>query len=398
MLERNALSVAYRILEDDVNPVLEALEAFPPESIVTVDLSGNKFTPAVCTALKQRLFPYLPNLTELDAKDNKFGAAGWAEIREALQRYCPSLTSLDLSETMLRDDGVYEVALMLASSIKLRDLGLVTNHITSRGVPSLCDGLRYARFLNELMLDYNMVSDDGAVELCQAIADHPALTRLGLSDNGIGDRGAGAIATYILGNKGSRIEWLNLSVNRMGDQGFVLMCRALTSPSGSRAIRHIDFGCNPIQTVGRQALCSLAGQMNNLLSLDLCSMELADSDVELLLRALQRPTCRVTSIEWFNNPMISQLMETRLHEALACNFAAAERAEEARRARKRALLIAAGAAFAALSVVVCAKVRRAVGSADGDETLSSLSGLEIVKKILRPAVDLVSSIVKVFGR
>jgi Ran GTPase-activating protein (RanGAP) involved in mRNA processing and transport len=399
MLERNALSVAYRGLEDDCDPVFEALESFPAESIVSVDLSGNKFTPRVCSVLAQRLFPHLPNLTDLDAKDNKLGATGWADIRVSLQRYCPSLTSLDLSETMLRDEGAYEVALILASSIKLRQLMLVTNHITSRGAPSLCDGLRHAIFLTDLMVDYNLLADEGTVQLCQCIANHPSLTRLGLSDNSIGDRGAAAIATYILGNKASKIQWLNLSVNRIADQGVVTLCSALASPSGSRAIRHIDFSCNPIQAAGRQALCSMAGQMQLLLSLDLCSLELADSDVEVLLDALQRPSCHVTSVEWFNNPLISAGMEQRLNEALERNYALANAAAGRRKAQQRRFLFATTAALAVLFVfaVKGSRGRSSGKTAEGNDFFFSIPSLAMANNMLRPAKDLMTSLLKMFS-
>ena len=199
MLERTALSVAYRGLEEDTDAVFEALDALAPETVVSVDLSGNKFSASAASKLAAKLFADMPNLTDLDMKDNRVGASGWAEIRVALEKHCPALTSLDLSENILRDDGVYDVALLLASRVKVRHLMLVTNHITTRGVPTLCDGLRQSKHLVELMVDYNMLGDDGANQLCTCIAGHPTLARLGMSDNGIGDCGAAAVAQHILG-------------------------------------------------------------------------------------------------------------------------------------------------------------------------------------------------------
>ncbi|XQJ28865.1 leucine-rich repeat protein, putative [Leishmania guyanensis] len=302
----------------------EALEAaiVDPAGVTSLDLSGSNMSPEYCMEVVRRYISRMTNLESLDLKDNKIGPKGAVCLFDALREHCPHLTYLDVNENAIQDEALYSLALLL-QSVKLRTLSVVTNHITPRGLPTLCDGAVVCRTLTELSLAFNLLGDEGARIVAEMLGSHPNLTSLDLSDNHIGDLGAVAIAEAFILSSSSRIESLNLSVNHVGDVGFQAIAEALTK-TNNRHFTALDLACNDAVTdVGRDALVRAVPNMRHVYSLDLTSCDLSDDNVKALTEAIRSSRTSVGSVEWYNNPRIQLVTEKALYDAIEAKAAAA---------------------------------------------------------------------------
>lgn len=318
--------------EDDFLQQLDAAvngDDADPKSITSLDLSGNRMDAQVCTDVSWKYISLLSSLTSMDLKANNIGPDGWSALYQALSSTCSgTLEELDVSENGIFDEGLFQVAKLLVEAKRLRSLALVTNSLTPRGIPTLCDGLRHAHSLKSLLIDYNNLGDVGAAMIVEVVVGLPNLTRLGLSDNSIGDAGAVAIAKGLLaarknneGGKGkwtaSRIEWLNLSCNAIGDAGFVALGDALCDVNGNAAIRNVDLSCNQkCGESGRMHLATSSARWASLTSVELCSMNLSTGSVLALAAAVRNPKSSLRYVEYFNNPDVAQEAEAELAKAM----------------------------------------------------------------------------------
>ncbi|EPY31035.1 leucine-rich repeat protein [Strigomonas culicis] len=326
-----------------------------PAEVTALDLSGNNISPSYCIELVDAYVSKLVNLESLDLKDNKIGPSGAVHLFEALLRHCPKLTYLDVNENAIQDEALYTLALLVQSS-KLSTLYVVTNHITPRGLPTLCDGIVASATLTDLSLAFNLLGDEGARMVAELLGSHPTLVTLDISDNRISDEGAVAIAAAFIVSNASRLETLNLSVNQIGDVGFQAIAEALTR-AGNAHLTHLDLGCNDtVRDAGRAALARHARHIKYVQFIDLTSCDLSDEDVRQLIAAVESHTSSLTGIEWFNNPRMSLEVEKQLFTVIEEKTARVA-ARSDRDAASR-LIVAAGVGMALLAVVVAAVVKR----------------------------------------
>lgn len=335
----------------------DALEAAiaDPAGVTSLDLSGNNISPEYCAELVRQYISKMVHLTSLDLKDNKIGPQGAMCLFDALREHCPHLTYLDVNENAIQDEALYPLALLLQSA-KLRTLNVVTNHITPRGLPTLCDGIVACRTLTELSLAFNLLGDEGACTVAEMLAHHPGLMCLDLSDNRIGDIGAVVLADAFVLSSMSRVESLNLSVNHIGDVGFAAIAEALTKTC-NKHFTSLDLACNDaITDAGRLALVQAVPNMRHIYALDLTSCDLSDEDAKALTEAIRHSHTSLGTLEWYNNPRILLATEKALYEAIEAKAAAAD----ARRALSSdgSLVLCAGVAVTAAMVVASILTRR----------------------------------------
>lgn len=297
-----------------------------PSGVTSVDLSGNKIDESVCTDISWKYISHFTSLTSLDLKANTIGPDGWSALYQTLSSTCSgTLEELDVSENGIFDEGLFQVAKLLVEAKHMRSLALVTNSLTPRGIPTLCDGLRHARSLHSLQLDYNNLGDAGAKMVAEAVVHLPNLRKLGLSDNSIGNLGASAIAEQLIGRNSRRacpIEWVNLSCNSIADEGFTAIGMALCDNAGGNLhLRNLDLSCNQkCGNVGKTYLSQSASRWVALRSIELCSLDMSSENVVAFADAIRNASSSLRYIEYYNNPNISAEAEQALTEAMdACD-------------------------------------------------------------------------------
>ncbi|CAD2218298.1 leucine-richprotein [Angomonas deanei] len=248
---------------------------------------------------------------------------------------------------------MYSLALLL-QSMPIVTLNVVTNHITPRGLPTLCDGINSSQTITELSLAFNLLGDEGAAIVAETLSAHPTLRTLDISDNRISDAGAIAIAANFILSKECKIVSLNLSVNQIGDVGFQAIAEALTK-YGNRHLAHLDLGCNDaVGDEGRTALVKSLLYAKYIRMIDFTSCNLSDDDVRHIISAIESKRSSLVSIEWFNNPRISLDLETQLFHVIS----QVEEVEAPAKTGVPSNVIAAVGLSATLVALVLYKVRR----------------------------------------
>ncbi|ORC91078.1 putative leucine-rich repeat protein [Trypanosoma theileri] len=348
----------------DIDLSYNDLTTTPLETVVndhtrvrSLDLSGNSLSAELFIDIVEKHISRMVNLEELDLKDNRMGPRGAEYLCKALMQHCPKLRYLDLNENGILDESMLHIAYLLQES-RLQSLFLVSNHLTPRGLPTLCDGVISSNYIRELQLAFNLLGDVGASLLAKALRDHPTLRSLDISDNGIGDAGAVAIAEHLILSPASRLESLTLSVNKIADIGFTAIAEAVAQ-TRSPHLRHLDLGCNAaVGPAGRTALTENARHMRHLQLLDLCSCKLTDMDAQRLTEAVLSDTCGITQIEWYNNPAIKLETEKALHEAIVSKYAGLIQKEKQRLKLKLLGGVVFGATLLAGAVIIMRLRRR----------------------------------------
>ncbi|KAF8295113.1 Leucine-rich repeat, ribonuclease inhibitor subtype domain-containing protein [Trypanosoma cruzi] len=298
-----------------------------PALVRSLNLSGNNIDKELSIEIANTYISCMVNLEELDLKDNKIGPQGAKHLCDTLLKHCSKLKYLDLNENGILDESLLYVAYLLQEK-RMESLFLVSNHLTQRGMPTLCDGILSSRHIRELTLAFNVLGDGGASVVAKALRGHPSLRSLDISDNRIGDAGAVDVAAHLILPRESRLESLNLSVNCIRDVGFSAISEAVRNTQSRRLI-HLDLGGNhEVGSDGRGALIKCMESMRHLQSLDLCSCGLSDEEGWGLVGAVSSRNCGITAIEWFNNPKMRPETEKALYEALKAKRAAARDAEQ----------------------------------------------------------------------
>lgn len=338
----------------DLTP--EALEDIGDHAkIHSLDLSGNNITPEYCIELVKSYISTMTNLRSLDMKDNKIGPTGAIFLFEALLTHCPHLTYLDVNENAIQDEALYALALLVKNS-KLETLHVVTNHITPRGLPTLCDGISANSTLKELSLSFNVLGDEGAKIVSQMLSTHPALEVLDLSDNHIGDQGMVALAEAFLLSRHSQLRSLNVSVNQIGDVGFKAVGEALTKTQNIH-FTALDLGCNDaVGEAGRTVLTKCTSDMRYIRLLDLTSCNLTDADAHRLIAGV-RSASSLTSVEWYNNPAMTLPVEKELYEAIELKAAHVEASRSLFSMPSQSTMVCIGAALWAATILTTSLLR-----------------------------------------
>lgn len=329
-------------------------------TIRSLDISGNNINAEGCVELSDRFIAGMANLESLDIKDNNLGPVGATRLFEVLLKHCPKLTYLDVNENAIQDEAMYPLALLLQGG-RLQTLYAVTNHITPRGLPTLCDGVVASSTLRELSLAFNVLGDEGATIVAEMLAGHRTLASLNLSDNGIADAGAVALAFGFILGRNSKMAELDLSVNRIGDIGFLAVGEALTARGSNPHLNHLDLGCNDAVTdVGRAGFVGYAAGMRHIYSLDLTSCNLSDENALVLAKAISNPKVSLGTVEWFNNPRMTLPAEKELYDTIQAKAAALEAAGCARGSRRFTVANVTAAVIGIATVVLAVTRRRRI--------------------------------------
>ena len=219
------------------------------------------------------------SLTSFDLSWNSIGEDGAACLSQALAA-TSSLSYLGLSGNIIGDSGAVCLSQALAANSSLSNLDLCGNRIGDDGAASLSEALKVNFFLTNLDLGWNSIGEDGAACLSQALSVNSSLTYLDLSCNSIGVGGAVCLSQALATN--SSLINLDLSGNGIGDDGAASLFRALTANSSLTNLNlSSNFICESVTSCLVQAFPAIS-----LTSLDLSVNRIGDDGAVWLSKAL----------------------------------------------------------------------------------------------------------------
>ncbi|CAH3176506.1 unnamed protein product, partial [Porites evermanni] len=240
-------------------------------------------------------------LTYLDLSQNLGGDSFAVALSKALESNCtlkylnlcqwfdciekntPFPESANVHVEMIGPEGGSALAKALRFNCTLTYLDLQYNNIGDSGAAALGEALRTNTTLKELYLKDNKIGEIGSEALGKGLQSNRTLTHLNLECNhDIGDSGASAIAKA-LQSRGSKLTWLDLSLNKISSSGATSISEALCVNS---SLTHLGLGSNKINSSGASAIAKSLQSNRTLIHLDLGGNEIGDSGAKEFAHSL----------------------------------------------------------------------------------------------------------------
>lgn len=164
------------------------------------------------------------------------------------------LRAIHLENTSLTDNHCPLLASLLSFTPLLESLSFANNYITDKGFILLIDSLQNCtKHLNLIDFSSNFLSDVGLEKLCVIFRNMKKLHHLDLSRNKLSTKAAKYLALHLTGYDDSRLTYLNLSYNSVGNTIAQLIALLLTTEKAM--IVNIDVSFCHMSTKGFQDLC-----------------------------------------------------------------------------------------------------------------------------------------------
>ncbi|CAJ1942310.1 unnamed protein product [Cylindrotheca closterium] len=225
-------------------------------------VSGNHITLKGARALGRALCPEEPSPSD----DSSFGDEAKQEQTEAMvdaaKKYLSKnhgLQVLHLGSALKDADSVAEFLGGLGPNCPVKEMSLTSNGIGASGITQLVDflegkgmpkGTKVMKHLDRLDLSNNRLGNDGLTQLCRAISKRNGmqLVELRLSNNAIAHSGIETMMSKLLQHN---LVSLSLDKNAIGDQGCQIVAASL---NGMRSLSRLNLGFNQIGSRGVNSL------------------------------------------------------------------------------------------------------------------------------------------------
>ncbi|XP_077838122.1 NACHT, LRR and PYD domains-containing protein 13 isoform X3 [Macaca mulatta] len=204
------------------------------------------------------------------------------------------ITRLCLGFNQLQDDGIKLLCAALTHpKCALERLELWFCQLGAPSCRYLSDALLQNRSLAHLNLSKNRLGDEGVKFLCEALGRPDCnLQSLNLSGCSFTREGCRELANALKHNHNVKI--LDLGQNDLQDDGVKLLCEAL-KPS-HRALHTLGLAKCNVTTACCQHLSSVLSSSKSLVNLNLLGNELDHDGVKMLCKALRKSTCRLQKL------------------------------------------------------------------------------------------------------
>lgn len=272
---------------DECSAVARVLGASPFASIRRLDLSDNKISIMGTRQLTQKLLlPGKGPTEELNLKGNMLEDEGLEELTEALKKKECRLKILNVAENDITSAGVLKLASALESNTCLEELNLSCNEICSQGAAQLSTVLQKEKSkISRLNLSWNKLGDDGVPFLVSS-----RQASLNLAWNNIGIQGLRSFISLF--HTLQNLEQLDLSGNIIEAIGMEDMLSCLMVPSCK--IKCLELNHCKLEDEGvTHCVKVLTFPPNQMECLGLAGNSITNDGVEKIARALSSPECKV---------------------------------------------------------------------------------------------------------
>ncbi|XP_048051941.1 NACHT, LRR and PYD domains-containing protein 12-like isoform X4 [Megalobrama amblycephala] len=203
--------------------------------------------------------------------------------------------SISQGQNHTSPDEVLQKLLPVVEASRLAEL--FDCNITAEGCAALASALRSNSHLRELNLSLNKIGDGGLMLLSDELKDpHCKLEKLTLRDCNITAEGCAALTSALRSN--SHLRELDLSGNKIGDKGLTLLSDGLKDPQ-CKLEKLTLFECNIIDE-GVAALTSALRSNSHLRELVLTGNKIGDEGLMLLSDGLKDPHCKLEKLRLDN--------------------------------------------------------------------------------------------------
>ncbi|XP_006000762.2 NACHT, LRR and PYD domains-containing protein 3-like [Latimeria chalumnae] len=324
VLQQSSISeidLSNNVLEDEAVKILCTALKDEHCRVETLRLGKCALTAGCCGDLS--VLSQNSSLTELDLKENKLGDQGVKLLSAGLKEPNCKLHKLGLAECNLTSSSCGKLSAVFVTNSLLTELNLSQNKLGDSGVKMLCDGLNKSNCrLEKLEFIECGLTAGCCTDLSSAISKNSSLTELNLNKNRLGDSGVKLLLAALkeaacgleklgLGecdlragccgefssifSNGSSLKDLDLSGNNLGDSEVKLLLAALNDPNCK--LQKLRLGKCDLTAGLCNELSSILIKNSSLKELDLSKNKLKDSGVKLLWAALKDSNCKIQKLE-----------------------------------------------------------------------------------------------------
>lgn len=275
---------------EECSALARVLGVSPFASIRLVDLSDNKISVMGTRQLTQKLLlPGKGPTEELNLKGNMLEDEGLEELTEALKKKECRLKILNVAANDITSSGVSKLSSALESNTCLEELNLSSNEICSQGVAQLSTVLRKEKSkITRLNLSCNKLGDDGVPFLVSV-----RQTSLNLAWNNIGIEGLRSLISIF--HTLQNLEQLDLSGNIIEAVGVEALLPCLMVPSCK--LKCLELNHCKLEDEGViHCVKVLTFPQNQMTCLGLAGNSITNEGVRKIAKALSSPECKVKSL------------------------------------------------------------------------------------------------------
>ncbi|KAJ1508195.1 hypothetical protein HMI54_007982 [Coelomomyces lativittatus] len=199
-----------------------------------------------------------------------------------IQKYCQKTMEYFLNEP-LRKRGDFSQFFRGAPTLFLK------NFITL---------VRTDTTLTFLILSLNFLQEDHVLHLFKALAYHPTLIKVDLCNNELQFANKKCVDILRMFFSRTKIHWLNLSRNPIGNLGLKYLTEALMS-SGNLDLKHLMLSKCQLTSIGRVSLMQLLGAESKLTNVDLSRNSLGYNALVAISSAVKKnKKLKVLDLSW----------------------------------------------------------------------------------------------------
>lgn len=325
------------------------LDLINRKQIVLDALSFEQPTAAIDDYFLNKLMTLIANHPQLQSLTLKNFPIPWKHLwhlAAALADHS-SLRKLDLSNTQQTPQSMHCLAWALSKNQHLQSLTLNSNHLTHPMIQDFASALRHNASLQILSLAHNPLDERSIEHLSHAFIQHPALRQLNLSDcdlspskmifishvirchknlsdlnlsqNGLGNAGANYIAQALRQSPYKALQKLDLSDNRIQDQGIQKIGSLLLQPEVQ--LESIKFNNNPLTDAALLHFAFCLSRNRRLNSLELIGLDISNACLENIFWSInQNPQLKKLKIVLHPQHASPMIHCNHFPQALASNF------------------------------------------------------------------------------
>jgi hypothetical protein len=172
-------------------------------------------------------------------------------------RFHKTLVTLSFKNLQMGDTVFKYICSALTENASVKSLNMTGNNLSEKAMQEMSSVLKKNNTLENVVLAHNILDDQAVTVVCESLATNSQskISFIDLSYNKIGDAGAEQIST-LLTNKKNQFKWdtLQLSHNNIGDEGASKIADLLLKNDGSPNLVHLELGYNKIKNDGAIAI------------------------------------------------------------------------------------------------------------------------------------------------
>ncbi len=221
------------------------------------------------------------SLHALILQDVKINTYNSKLLRHIIE-HSPRLNRLVIRHSEFNPEPLQDILEAVSANQQIRQVKLTDNKLGVLAIATLIDNIPALPHIRYLDLSNNPFGDNGVKPLLLALRKQQGIELLHLANASITDNSCAAISRF-LSSRNVKLNHLNLSANRISNQGVQELSRSLEQ---NRTLQWLDLSANCIENEGTTELADALMLNTSLRGLILTENNIGEAGISSLLQGL----------------------------------------------------------------------------------------------------------------